>query len=221
MIWSGGPIRAVLFDCDGVLVDSEGLSVALFRTDMAQRGLVLSEAEASEIFIGGTMEHTARQAAMRGASLPDDWVDQFYTLMFAALAEEVEAIAGVEALLQTLADAGLACAVGSNGPYAKMEITLKRTGLWDRFDPHIYSARALGRPKPAPDIYLHAARQIGVAPAACVVIEDSPSGARAAQAAGMRCIGYATAGQDAVLAPHCDIVIGDMKEVAALLGLQS
>ena len=98
-------------------------------------------------------------------------------------------------------------------------VTLKRTGLWDWLDPHIYSARDLAHPKPAPDVYLHAAEQLRVAPQDCIVVEDSPSGARAARAAGMRCIGYQPEGHPQALNEYCDIVISDMAEAITLLGV--
>ncbi len=209
------PPAAVLFDCDGVLVDSEPVTNRLLRGDLAKRGLDLPlERLVALVDGGGTMEGIANTARQHGATLPDDWVDQFYQIMFAGLEREVEAIPGVNALLDQLIVAGVKIAVGSNGPRAKMDITLRRTGLMDRLHPHIYSARDLAHPKPAPDIYLYAARQLMVHPIDCVVVEDSTSGAKAAVAAGMRCIGYAPthtpAAQAAKLARHCDVLIEDM-----------
>ena len=212
-------VSAVLFDCDGVLVDSEAISNRLLRDDLAGRGLDLPMDEVMSISFGGTMEGVAAEAARRGAEMPNDWVPLFYEKMFAALAAEVEAVPGVAELLRRLNHAGRACAVASNGPHAKMEVTLKRTGLWDWLDPHIYSARDLAHPKPAPDVYLHAAEQLRVAPQDCIVVEDSPSGARAARAAGMRCIGYQPEGHPQALNEYCDIVISDMAEAITLLGV--
>ena len=219
MTLPGAAIRAVIFDCDGVLVDSEGITNRLLRDDLAGRGLDLPLDQVMTTFVGGTMEGVAAEAVRLGADLPGDWVDLFYVKMFAALGAEVEAVSGVADLLAQLQRAGIARAVGSNGPLAKMDITLRRTGLLDWLSPHIYSARDLENPKPAPDIYLHAAGCLGVAPEHCVVIEDSTSGARAAQAAGMRCIGFAEAGQGAKLEAHCDTVVSDMQSVAPLLGV--
>ena len=219
MILPGHTIAAVIFDCDGVLVDSEGISNRLLRDDLAGFGLDLPLEEALSIFVGGTMEDVAAEARRRGAKLPDDWVDLFYLKMFAALEAEVEAVAGAGDLLARLERAGVARAVGSNGPRAKMEITLRRTGLWDHVHPHVYTARELARPKPAPDVYLHAAERLQIAPENCVVIEDSASGARAARAANMRCIGYVAEGTAQKLDPYCDVLISDMAQVAPLLGV--
>ena len=212
-------VRAVLFDCDGVLVDSEAVCSRVLWHDLKEHGLEVTPHQAAEIYAVGTMEETAAEAVRRGADLPDDWVPRFYDKMFAALREGTEPIPGVSALLDGLIARDIRLAVASNGPVAKMEITLERAGLIDRLRPHIYSARDLKRPKPAPDIYLHAARRLGAAPAECVVIEDSASGAMAARAAEMRCIGFATKAQDEKLAPFCDHVVGDMGAVARLLGV--
>ncbi|MEO3414301.1 HAD-IA family hydrolase [Roseovarius sp. CAU 1744] len=215
----GAAIRAVIFDCDGVLVDSERITIRLLRDDLARYGFDLPLDQIMAIFVGGTIKGGAVEVIRRGAALPEDWTELFYAKMFAALAAEVEAVPGVTDLLARLHQAGIARAVGSNGPPAKMEITLTRTGLRDWLSPHIYSAQELENPKPAPDIYLHAARCLDASPENCVVVEDSVSGARAARAAGMRCIGYADAGQGAFLAPHCDAVVHDMQAVARLLGV--
>ena len=215
----GKPPKAVLFDCDGVLVDSEPITTRLMRDDLAAHGLDLSLERIAALFVGGTLPGVARQARDLGATLPEDWVDRFYTKAFAALAAEVEAVPGVSDLLDQLIAAGVSIAVGSNGPVAKMEITLTRTGLIGRLAPHIYSSHDLPQPKPAPDVYLHAARQLGVLPRDCIVVEDSVSGVRAGVAAGMRCIGFAAEGQGEQLDPHCDAIVGDMSDLARHLGV--
>jgi len=211
--------KAVLFDCDGVLVESESVCARLFWKDMRARGLDISEKEAAEIYGAGPMELVAEGAIKRGATLPKDWVTQFYQTMFAALKTQTEEVPGAKELVRSLVASDVNMAVGSNGPVAKMEITLDRVGLSDLLRPHIYSARDLANPKPAPDIYLHAAAQLGVAPQDCVVVEDSASGARAAKAAGMRCVGFALVADPAKLTPICDMVAKDMTDVGAYLGL--
>lgn len=210
-------LKAVLFDCDGVLVDSERLTNHLLRDDLAARGLDLPMEEVMDLFVGGTMESVMAEAARLGADMPADWIDTFYLKMFDLLGREVEAVKGVCDLVDALIAQNVKIAVGSNGPARKMQITLARTNLLDRFTPHIYSARDLGRPKPAPDIYLHAADKLGVAPPDCAVIEDSASGAKSAQAAGMRCIGYAAEGQADRLRPYCDVIADTMDQVARAL----
>lgn len=210
---------AVLFDCDGVLVDSERLTNQLLRDDLATRGLDLPLEQVMGLFVGGTTESVMEEAARLGADMPTDWIETFYAKMFDLLAAEVEAVEGVSKLVEALLAKGVRIAVGSNGPSQKMQITLARTGLLDSFAPHVYSARDQGRPKPAPDIYLHAALKLGVDPIDCTVIEDSASGAKAAQAAGMRCVGYAAEGQADRLRPHCDVIAETMDAVAHALGL--
>jgi HAD superfamily hydrolase (TIGR01509 family) len=187
--------EAVLFDCDGVLVDSETVSLGMIRDELAAHGLPLPLHQLESDYIGGTMENVADRARAAGASLPDDWVADFYTRLYARLAEGTPLIPGVAALLDRLDAAGIPYAVGSNGSTEKMQITLGQHGLLPRFRAAL-SGQEIGRPKPAPDIYLLAALQCGANPARCVVIEDSPTGARAALAAGIRCLGFASHGPD-------------------------
>lgn len=215
------PLRpsAVIFDCDGVLVDSEPVTNRLIRDDLADYGLPMTIEQVMAAFVGGTMEGVAEKARDMGAALPQDWVSGFYPRMFAALEREVTEIEGATALLMQLADKGLAMAVASNGPPRKMQITLGRTGLAQFFGRHVYSAHDLPSPKPAPDVYLHAAAQLGIDPASCVVIEDSTSGAQAAQAAGMRCFGLVTDGGGASLAPYCVDVVPRLAALPPLLDL--
>jgi len=194
----GRAVRAVLFDCDGVLVDSEPLTNALLAEDLTASGLPVAPQDCMALFVGGTIAGVADEARRRGARLPDDWVADFYARMFARLAVGCPAIPGAEAAVGRLAAAGLGLAVGSNGPLRKMEITLgQHPGLRAPFGGHVWSAQVLGRPKPDPLVWLHAAARLGVDPADCVVIEDSATGARAARAAGMRCLGYAPEGPGA------------------------
>ena len=121
------------------------------------------------------------EAVRRGARLPEVWLDEIYTAIYEALASQVELIPGVSEVLDALDQAGIGYAIGSNGPHAKMQVTLGRTGLLDRLQGRIYSREDVPNPKPAPDVYLKAARDAGVGPSDCVVIEDSASGARAGQ----------------------------------------
>ncbi len=187
---------AVLFDCDGVIVDSEGTTFDLLINDFAAHGLALTRRELEDDFIGGTIETVAGRARCAGAQLPDDWVNDFYQRMYAVLAAGTPLIPGILAVFDRLDTARIPYAVGSNGPPDKMQITLGQHGLLPRFRA-VLSGQALGRPKPAPDVYLAAAAACGAAPETCMVIEDSPSGARAALAAGIPCLGFAAHGPDA------------------------
>lgn len=185
--------EAVLFDCDGVIVDSEGPSFALFLEELALHGLSLTLEEFETRFVGGTVETVAARARAAGATLPEGWVAHFYGRMYAMLADGVPLVRGVTEVLDRLDAAGIPFAMGSNGTLEKMQITLGQHGLLGRFRA-VLSGQGIGRPKPAPDVYLKAARACGADPAACVVIEDSATGARAGLAAGMRVLGYAEHG---------------------------
>lgn len=181
---------AVIFDCDGVVVDSEPVAFRLLHDDLASHGFHLSAAEMEAQLIGLTMANVRRRAMELGAYLPEDWVDRFYAKLYAELAKGVALMPGLTQVLDALDAAGIPFALGSNGSRRKMEITLgQHPGLMGRFKGGIWSGQDMPHPKPAPDLYLHAAAHMGVPNAACVVVEDSPTGARAARAAGMRCFG--------------------------------
>lgn len=187
--------QAVLFDCDGVIVDSEGPSFLLFVEELAKHGLPLTLEEFETRFVGGTVEMVAERARAAGAQLPRGWVARFYERMYAMLAAGVPLVDGVTWVLDRLDAAGIPFAMGSNGSMEKMQITLGQHGLMGRFRV-VLSGQEIGAPKPAPDVYLQAARACDADPAACVVIEDSANGAKAGLAAGMRVLGYAEHGAE-------------------------
>lgn len=216
------PPEAVLFDCDGVIVDSEGPTLELFVEELAQHGLPLTQAAFEVDFLGQTVEMVARQAEGAGARLPEGWVAHFYSRMNAAMAAGVPLVPGVLGVLDRLEAAGIPFAMGSNGSLAKMKVTLGQHGIEGRFRA-VLSGQALGRPKPAPDVYLAAAAACGVAPQRCVVIEDSAQGARAGLAAGARVLGYAAQGAGTPMA-RCLTDLGvplfhRMEELPGLLGI--
>jgi HAD superfamily hydrolase (TIGR01509 family) len=184
---------AVLFDCDGVIVDSEGPTLDLLIQDLAPRGLHLTRHQLETDYLGGTIETVAARIRAGGTDLPPDWVTRFYDRMYALLAQGTPLIPGIIAVFDALDAARIPYAVGSNGTPEKMRITLGQHGLLPRFRATL-SGQAIGNPKPAPDLYLATAAACGADPALCVVIEDSPSGARAALAAGIPCLGFAAHG---------------------------
>lgn len=211
---------AVLFDCDGVLVDSEPATFALLGEELAAHGLPLDPHEMEALFIGGTIEGVAQTARGMGASLPEDWVETYYTRLYARLAGNAPLIDGIPELLDALDAAGIGYAVGSNGRQAKMQATLgQHPGILARLRGRLFSGQELGCPKPDPGLYLYAAHALGADPAHCVVIEDSPTGARAARAAGMRCLGYAPQGAHPRLAAEGAELFASMRAVPGLLGL--
>ncbi|MEP2782344.1 MAG: HAD-IA family hydrolase [Pseudoruegeria sp.] len=215
------PPKLVIFDCDGVVVDSEGPTLLLLRDSLAAHGLDRTVEQITDQFIGGTMSGNMAKARDMGADLPDNWVDAFYSELYAELAKSVVAIPGIEVVLDALDAAGIPYAIGSNGRTEKMNVTLTRTGLINRFAGRAYSAQSSGRPKPYPDIYLKIAKDMNVAPHQSVVIEDSPTGARAAVAAEMKCFGFTHETPSEKLAPIADVLFENMLDLPGLLGLAS
>lgn len=216
------PPAAVLFDCDGVIVDSEAPTFQLMIAALASHGFPLSLAELERDYIGGTVEDVANRARRNGAILPDSWVTELYSEMYAMLERGVPLIPGITDVFDRLDAAGIPYAVGSNGTPEKMEITLGRRGLLPRFRATL-SGQAIGKPKPAPDLYLACAKACGANPKDCVVIEDSPAGARAAIAAGIPVFGFAAHGEDTPTAQGLKALniplFRSMRDLPALLGL--
>jgi HAD superfamily hydrolase (TIGR01509 family) len=179
----------VIFDCDGVLVDSEILAVEIDQRILAEFGWHLSTEEIVERFLGkSSATFTAHLEEFLGRALPADWEDQYTPLYRDAFATSLHPVAGITTALDAIPT--LSC-VASSGSHEKMRHTLGLTGLYPRFDGRIFSATEVAHGKPAPDLFLHAAAGMGVAPERCVVIEDSKYGVRAATAAGMHAFGYA------------------------------
>ncbi|MCB6179527.1 HAD family phosphatase [Rhodobacter sp. Har01] len=213
---------AVLFDCDGVIVDSEGPTFDLLIETLARHGLRLTRTQLETDYIGGTLETVAARAIAAGATLPPTWVADAYSAMYAMLARGVPLVPGIVATLDALDAARIPYAVGSNGTPEKMTITLGQHGLTPRFRATL-SGQAMSKPKPAPDLYLAAAAACDADPAACVVIEDSATGARAALNAGIPCLGFAPHGPDTPPARQLAALgiplFRRMADLPALLGL--
>lgn len=213
--------KAVIFDCDGVIVDSERQMMELFHSDLTRFGMKVDFDELVEMNLGGAVPQFVPRMQAMGIDVPEDWVEDFYARLYAILEDHTPLIDGIEPVLAAVQAAGLQMAIGSNGRHEKMHITLgHHPGVMDVFRGQIYSGQALGKLKPAPDLYLHIADALGQKPADCVVIEDSPNGARAAVSAGMRCFGYAGNGHGSQLAAVGAITFGSMDQLPALLGLQ-
>ncbi|MFI2763497.1 HAD family hydrolase [Streptomyces echinatus] len=183
------PIELVIFDCDGVLVDSERIAARVQVALGAELGWPLTEDEVVDRFIGRSHAAIRDQvAAQLGEDTAVTWSERFEQLHREAVDAELSPVEGLPEALDALT---LPTCVASSGSHDKMRHTLGRTGLYERFAGRIFSATEVSHGKPAPDLFLHAARQMGVDPAACLVIEDSQPGVRAARAAGMRSFGYA------------------------------
>ena len=215
------PPKLVIFDCDGVLVDTERPSNEVLVKNLARRGLSLSLEECMHLFVGGTMADVGRKARELGADIPDDWTDEIYAQMYARLKEGIDLIPGIPEVLDALDGAGIPFCVGSNGSPEKMGITLGQTGLLERFEGAMFSPHVIGMDKAKPNagLFLHAAEQMGVDPAQAVVIEDSVNGARGAKNAGIRCFGYAADSDADALRGEGAVPFMAMTDLPDLLGL--
>lgn len=210
----------IIFDCDGVVVDSESVTHHLLRDNLAAHGLDLPLADVEQQFIGATMTNIATKARGMGATLPGDWVNGFYARLYARLAEGTDLIPGIFEIFDRLDAVRLPYCIASNGRLAKMQITLgQHPATYARLQGRIFSAEQVAAPKPAPDLFLHAARTLGHDPEHCLVIEDSATGARAARAAGMRCLGFAPLSDGTHLAAEGAIPFHSMSDLPERLGL--
>jgi HAD superfamily hydrolase (TIGR01509 family) len=182
----------LIFDCDGVLVDSEYLASRVESELVAELGLALSVEEAHQLFLGKTVDGVLDAIAARSGTRPSSaWAYNWAFATAHAFLRELKSVDGVGVAVEELRRRGYRMAVASQSPLARVRLSLQVAGLAGQFGDHIYVTSMVARPKPAPDIYLLAAEKLGAAPADCVVIEDSPASAAAALAAGMRVIGYA------------------------------
>lgn len=210
--------KLVLFDCDGVLVDTETITSHVMVRNFERYGLKVDPEEMHSFFIGGTMQGAGQIARDRGANLAPDWLDEITEEVISELSKGVVVFEGVIELLDRLNDLKIASAVISNGPMAKMQVSLGPSGLWDRFEGRIFSGRDLA-PKPNPDMLFRAMDQANVGPTDTVMIDDTIAGTRAADAAGVRAIGFAAASDAEKLKATGHPVAMTMAEVTSLLEL--
>ncbi len=211
------PVRLVIFDCDGVLVDSERITVRIDVAVLAQLGWTLTEAEVLERFLGRTDEYMASQIeAHLGRPLAANWDEPFQRLYRDAFEADLQPVPGI---LEALDAIVVPTCVASSGTHERIRYTLGLTGLYSRFADRIFGAGDVVRGKPAPDLFLHAADRMGVRPADCAVVEDSRYGIEAARGAGMRAFGYAGGLTPRHwLAGRGTVVFHDMRELPRLLG---
>ncbi|WP_030667508.1 HAD family phosphatase [Streptomyces rimosus] len=182
----------IIFDNDGVLVDSEPISNTILAAYLTELGHPTTYEESIHDYMGAAVHRVYDLIKERtGRSLPEDFETTLHARVFAAFERELEPVAGVPEVLGKLAADGTPYCVASSGSHERIRVGHRRTGLGQWFDDErIFSSQDVGKGKPAPDLFLHAAREMGVAPERCAVIEDSPLGVRAAIAAGMDVYGF-------------------------------
>ena len=211
-----GSVELVIFDCDGVLIDSERLAVKVDVLVLGELGWPLTEAEVIERFVGRSdTDARAEIEAHLGRKLPagfDEATERRYREAFA------NELAPVDGVLDALDRITKPTCIASSGTHDHMRYTLSLTGLYERFAGRIFSAEDVANGKPAPDLFLHAAERMGATPGGCIVVEDSRHGVQAARAAGMRVLGFAggLTGPEALEGPGT-MVFDDMRELTTLL----
>lgn len=214
------PLRLVIFDCDGVLVDSEPVSNRLVSGELARLGWVLTPEAAGDVFLGMTLTNMVPVIeAQLGRAVPQGWKQMIMTRMLEAMAAEAVPIPGAVEALRGVARLGLAWRVASNSSHDEMRVKFGRIGIGDLVAGRVHSHRDVNKGKPAPDLFLATAEAEGVRPAECVVVEDSVPGAQAAAAAGMDCLGYAPHSDGAALRAAGAVPFGSMFDLPGLLGL--
>lgn len=212
----------VIFDCDGVLVDSEPISMRVMLETLAAAGLELDAETAYARFLGTSMKSIcAKLASEDGVRLDEAALDRLRQRLHAAFRAELQPVTGVAGTLDRLK---LPFCVASSSQPERIALCLEVTGLRHHFDGKLFSASMVAHGKPAPDLFLHAAKSMGFAPDTALVVEDSPAGIAAAKAAGMRVIGFAGAShakrpahRAAILEAGPDRLIDDMTELLTIV----
>ena len=191
-------VNAIIWDCDGVLIDSEILACRVASEYYTRAGFPLTTSEYIRRFAGhgkAQIAATIREETGRDLAAVIDWTKEEADRE-ALFEAELRAVPGIDKFLEQCKARRLPMAVASGSSLRRLKHSLRLTGLWDYFDPHIYSTEQVARGKPAPDVYLLAARKLGVSPDRCLVIEDAEHGTRAGKAAGMTVYGF-------IGASHC------------------
>lgn len=183
---------AIIFDCDGVLADSEPQANRVLSEVLAEFDIRMTPDECREAFVGLNPAGVASKVlATRGVDLRQSLTAIVVPRFMALLrAEGLRPVPGADAAVRSVLSHGAVTAVASNSPRPELELKLDLIGLRGHFGPHVHSGDELGRSKPDPAVYLHASAQLAVPPARCIVVEDTPTGIRAGVAAGMRVLGF-------------------------------
>jgi HAD superfamily hydrolase (TIGR01509 family) len=210
-------VELVIFDCDGVLVDSEPIANRVLAEQLRRIGVSIPESEVMRRFVGKTRgQCLALAAEIRGRALPGRFGADWDAALFEALRNEAKPVDGVDDVLRGLA---IPYCAASNGMPDRIRVTLDAAGLLTWFEGRVFTSADVARPKPAPDLFLHAAKSMNVAPSDCVVVEDTVTGVRAARAAGMRVFGYTGSATSAAAALQAEgaIAFDDMRTLPELL----
>lgn len=220
---AAGPVELVIFDCDGVLVDSEPISLAVLVEALDVAGVSMGADEAAERFLGKSLKTMSEILHDEyGLAIDDHFLEGMRKTLYARFREELQPIKNIRRVVEALP---VSCCVASSSQPERIRLSLSVTGLIDCFEPNIFSASMVRNGKPAPDLFLHASEVMGVLPDACVVIEDSPAGVMAAQAAGMRVCAFAGGShartsrhRDALSVLRPDVLFDDMRDLLQFVG---
>lgn len=207
--------KCILFDCDGVLVDSEKISIGTLVSMAQELDIPLQEEEAMRLFLGKSLEFCFEYIqSLTDKKIPINFEEDFRTRSFKAFKSNLQPIAGVPQLINKLK---VPFCVASNGPADKIRLNLETTHLLEQFEGNIFSAYDINSWKPDPQLYLHAAKTMGFEPKDCVVIEDSPVGIQAAIAGGFAVYGYAPHGSEGHFSDYDIPLFDDMNKLYDLL----
>lgn len=209
------PFELVIFDCDGVLVDSEPIANVVLAEMLNGLGLAVTLEDMYRDFMGRSMSTCLQIVEARlGKPPPQGFVAELKRRTAAALADGLKPVAGIEEVLDKIS---IPCCVASSGDHEKMHLTLGLTGLLDRFNGKLFSVTEVARGKPYPDVFLHAAARMGAKPALTAVVEDTEVGVRAGVAAGMTVFGFSGLSDPGKLADAGAIVFNSMRQLPELL----
>ncbi|HEY4450175.1 MAG TPA: HAD family hydrolase [Solirubrobacteraceae bacterium] len=214
-------LQLVIFDCDGVLVDSEVISNEVLAAALSAEGLPTTLREARRDYQGLLLADVASSAQEKlGRALPDDWLERYERERNEAFRRQLEPVAGAADAVRRIKAAGVSVCVASQGKHEKIQLTLELTGLRELFgESALFSAYSVARGKPHPDLFLHAAAAMNATPERSVVVEDTASGVLAAVAAGMRVFGYAADADEQALRREGAEILLSLDELPARLGL--
>jgi HAD superfamily hydrolase (TIGR01509 family) len=214
-------LELVIFDCDGVLVDSEVISNEVLARALSAEGLPTTVGEARRDYQGLMLDEVVRGAEARlGRALPVGWIDRYEHDRATAFRQSLAAVPGAADAVRRIRAAGVDVCVASQGKLAKTQLSLELTGLYALFASEtLFSAYSVKRGKPEPDLFLHAAASMNAEPSCCAVVEDTPSGIAAAVAAGMRSLGFVADGDELRLRDAGAEILRSLDELPARLGL--